>query len=135
MDTMTFKIAKSPFAIDYLMDSDNNENDQKTIEILYDLQDENQKKVGILRVLNRIINSVADRKFYEWIDSSVEIEQGYIHFLSRELTLKQNQWEKLNNEQLIIYDGTGFGSLNGNHYLIEVHFEHGFAYKMKITPK
>jgi len=135
MHATTFQIAKTPFAIDYLMEEGKTENDQKTIEILYHLTDKNSTQVGILRVLNRLVNSVSERKFFEWVDSSIEIESGFIHFLSCERQLKQNQWEQWNNDPVVNYHGTGYGSLVGNNYLIEIDFDQGVPVKMNIVQK
>jgi hypothetical protein len=133
----TFEIAKTPFSINYVVDGDggDNNNDTKTIEILYSLTNKNSETIGILRVLNRLINSVYDGKFYEWINTSIELDSGYIHFLTSEQQVKQNQWISWNNDTMASYHGTGYGSLQGNNYSIEIHFDQGVPSKMNVVKK
>lgn len=131
----TLEIAKTPFSINYVDDGGDNSNDTKTIEILYSLTNKNSETIGILRVLNRLINSVYDGKFYEWINTSIELDSGYIHFLTSEQQVKQNQWISWNNDTMKSYDGTGYGSLQGNSYTIEIHFDQGAPSKMNVLKK
>lgn len=129
---VSYTIAKEPFYIDYIQDRDSNEPNQKTIQLLYNLSTEAQESIGVLRILNRILLSEYDRNLYEWLDSSIEIDDGVIHFLSTEYKIKPNQWMHYNLEN-VVYQGTGYGSLLGINYNIVIIFKEGKPHLLQIS--
>lgn len=128
---VSYTIAKEPFYIDYIQDTDSNEPNQKTIQLLYNLSTEEEENIGVLRILNRILLSEYDRNLYEWLDSSIEIDQGVIHFLSTEYKVKPNQWMHYNLEN-VVYPGTGYGTLQGINYNIVIIFKEGKPHLLQI---
>ena len=129
---VSYTIAKQPFYIDYIQDNDSNEPNQKTIQLLYNLSTEEKENIGVLRILNRILLSEYDRNLYEWLDSSIEIDDGVIHFLSTEYKVKTNQWMHYNLEN-VVYQGTGYGSLLGINYNIVIIFKEGKPHLLQIS--
>ena len=80
----------------------------------------------------RIKEYLDSRNLYEWLDSCIEIDDGVIHFLSTEYKIKPNQWMHYNLEN-VVYQGTGYGSLLGINYNIQVIFKEGKPHQLDIS--